>query len=143
MGGEGPSKPSRRPVKWSVPKKRGLIPDGLVQARLSNFVVQFPNLGRVGSCNIIGAQKTFKTASFQLENLEYCNIFWGGGRLSKTMKLAAGQLNYQSINFYLKITRSVPYILLSLNLLNHSTVNKQSNKDAKEHLNIFCKDRAE
>jgi hypothetical protein len=38
-GGEGLSKPSRRPVNWSVPRRRGLIPDGLVQARLSNFVV--------------------------------------------------------------------------------------------------------
>ena len=73
VDGEGPRKPSRTPVKWSVPKKRGLIPDGLVQARLSNFVVQFPNLGRVGRCNNIRAKKTLKTASCQLEILESLN----------------------------------------------------------------------
>ena len=38
-------------MNWRVPKKRGLIPDGMVQARLSNFVVKFPNLGMVGRCN--------------------------------------------------------------------------------------------
>ena len=69
-GGEGPSKPSRRPVNWSVPRRRGLIPDGLVQARLSNFVVKFPNLGRVGSCNNNTSVGAKKTASCQLEKVE-------------------------------------------------------------------------
>ena len=69
-GGEGLSKPSRRPVNWSVPRRRGLIPDGLVQARLSNFVVKFPNLGRVGSCNNNTSVGAKKTASCQLEKLE-------------------------------------------------------------------------
>jgi hypothetical protein len=69
-GGEGPSKPSRRPVNWSVPRKRGLIPDGLVQARLSNFVVKFPNLGRLGSYKNNSAVGAKKTASCQLENLK-------------------------------------------------------------------------
>ena len=35
----------KRRVRWKVPKKRrGVIPDGMVQSRLLNFVEQFPNL---------------------------------------------------------------------------------------------------
>ena len=54
---DGQSKPGRRqPVPWRVTKRRGIVPDGLVQTRLSNFVKAFPNLGRGdGSTNrIIG-----------------------------------------------------------------------------------------
>ena len=44
--GEGAAKASIRRVQWKVPKRRrGVIPDGMVQSRLSNFVGQFPNLG--------------------------------------------------------------------------------------------------
>ena len=45
--GDGQNKPgSRQPVPWRVAKRRGIVPDGLVQTRLSNFVKAFPNLGR-------------------------------------------------------------------------------------------------
>jgi hypothetical protein len=48
---------------------KGDILDGMVRARLSNFVVRFPNLGMVGSGiknNIVG-DNLKKTASCQLE----------------------------------------------------------------------------
>ena len=36
----------RRRALWKVPKRRrGVIPDGMVQSRLNNFVDKFPNLG--------------------------------------------------------------------------------------------------
>ena len=44
--GEGAAKAGIRRVQWKVPKRRrGVIPDGMVQSRLNNFVGQFPNLG--------------------------------------------------------------------------------------------------
>ena len=67
--GKGSRKPSRKPVNWRVPKKKGLIPDGMVQPRLSNFVVRFLNLGMVGggNMNIIFGDSFEKTASCQIE----------------------------------------------------------------------------
>ena len=37
---------SRRLVPWRVPKRRGIVPDGMVQSRLTSLVEKFPNLGR-------------------------------------------------------------------------------------------------
>ena len=67
VDGEESRQPSRKPVNWRVPKRRGLIPDGMVQAQLSNFVVRFPNLGVVGGCKQTGIVGDIKTASCQLE----------------------------------------------------------------------------
>ena len=41
-------KSGRKPAKWMVPKKRGIVPDGMVQTRLLSFVGKFPNLGVQG-----------------------------------------------------------------------------------------------
>ena len=42
---------SRPPAQWKLVKKRGIVPDGLVQARLDNFVRAFPNLTKNVSTN--------------------------------------------------------------------------------------------
>ena len=42
---------SRPPVQWKLVKKRGIVPDGLVQVRLDNFVRAFPNLTKNVSTN--------------------------------------------------------------------------------------------
>ena len=42
---------SRPPAQWKLVKKRGIVPDGLVQARLENFVRAFPNLTKNVSTN--------------------------------------------------------------------------------------------
>ena len=59
-------KPGKRPVKWVVPRRRrGIIPDGMVQSRLKNFVRTFPNLGVSGGCKISGENDRVRTASCQ------------------------------------------------------------------------------
>ena len=35
-----------KPKDWKIVKKRGIIPDGLVQAKLKSFIIKFPNLER-------------------------------------------------------------------------------------------------
>jgi hypothetical protein len=35
-----------KPKDWKIVKKRGIIPDGLVQAKLKSFFIKFPNLER-------------------------------------------------------------------------------------------------
>ena len=43
--GQEQVKSGRKPVKWVVPRRRGIVPDRMVQTRLLNFDVKFPNLG--------------------------------------------------------------------------------------------------
>ena len=37
---------STKPRDWKLVKKRGIIPDGLVQSKLKSFILKFPNLER-------------------------------------------------------------------------------------------------
>ena len=46
--GREQGKTGRKPVKWVLPRRRGIVLGGMVQTRLSNFVEKFPNLGLVG-----------------------------------------------------------------------------------------------
>jgi hypothetical protein len=39
--------PSRRPSDWKLVRRRGVVPDGLVQSKLAAFVIKFPNLQTV------------------------------------------------------------------------------------------------
>ena len=50
----GRSRPRR---DFSIVKKRGIIPDGLVQRRLDSFVIAFPNLRREGGTALDGADR--------------------------------------------------------------------------------------
>jgi hypothetical protein len=52
--GQEQVKSGRKPVKWVVLRRRGIVPDGMVQTRHQNFAVKFPNLGMMGSCNQTG-----------------------------------------------------------------------------------------
>ena len=40
------SSTSVKPKDWKLVKKRGIIPDGLVQSKLKSFISKFPNLER-------------------------------------------------------------------------------------------------
>ena len=86
----------------------------MVQARLSNFVVQFLNLGMVGRCNkniVVGAKKT---ASCQLE-------FSGGKRKrDETLNIKEGGISTLYI-----------FKILTCKSLNCQQL---SNKDVKEHI---------
>ena len=63
--GGGAGQASQGQVRWKVPRRRrGVVPDGIVQTRLSNFVVKFPNLGVRGCNSNVGETQT-KTASCQ------------------------------------------------------------------------------
>ena len=57
---------------------RGIVPDGMVQTQLLNFVVKFPNLGLVGGGNKTGESIIVKTASCQSENNSSNNTNSGG-----------------------------------------------------------------
>ena len=46
------SSPSVKPKNWKMVKKRGIIPDGLVQSKLKSFITKFPNLERGVKRNI-------------------------------------------------------------------------------------------
>ena len=46
------SSPSVKPKNWKLVKKRGIIPDGLVQSKLKSFITKFPNLERGVKRNI-------------------------------------------------------------------------------------------
>ena len=35
-----------KPKDWKLVRKRGIIPDGLVQSKLKSFYLKFPNLER-------------------------------------------------------------------------------------------------
>ena len=65
----------KRRVRWKVPKKRrGVIPDGMVQSRLLNFGEQFPNLGVRGGGESMkidsGAKKRLREIGLMNGNLE-------------------------------------------------------------------------
>ena len=61
-----------------------MIPNGIVQSRLTNFVTKFPNLGmRVGGCNESEGEKNIITASCQILNTESRK----GGRITETKDL--------------------------------------------------------
>ena len=76
--GQEQVKSGRKPVKWVVPRRRGIVPDGMVQTRLQNFVVKFPNLGMVGGCNQTGENSKVRTTSCQSDRLN--NITDLGGK---------------------------------------------------------------
>ena len=62
----------KRRVQWKVPKRRrGVIPDGMVQSRLINFVEQFPNLG------VRGGGESLKIASGSKKRLRESGSFTG------------------------------------------------------------------
>ena len=81
---EEPVKQASRPVKWKVVRrKRGVIPDGLVQTQIQNFIVKFSNLGQ-GECNDNIVTNNINkinnlTASCQ-EGFDNDNYYLGGKR---------------------------------------------------------------
>ena len=54
-----------KPAKWMVPKRRGIVPDVMVQTRLLSFVGKYPNLGVMGGGNNNVSGESFK--SFELK----------------------------------------------------------------------------
>ena len=44
-----------KPKDWRLVRKRGIIPDGLVQGKLKSFILKFPNLERGRKCNNDGS----------------------------------------------------------------------------------------
>ena len=78
----GAVKPSRRSVGWVVPRRRrGIVPDGIVQSRLQNFVRIFPNLGVSGGCKKSGESNKLITASCQSgSGVDYITTNSGGKR---------------------------------------------------------------
>ena len=78
----GAVKPSRRSVGWVVPRRRrGIVPDGIVQSRLQNFVRIFANLGVSGGCKKSGESNKLITASCQSgSGVDYITTNSGGKR---------------------------------------------------------------
>jgi hypothetical protein len=82
----------KKPAPWRLVKKRGIIPDGLVQARLDMFVKSFPNLrGGGGSSNNNKSAGLFSTndneglvAPARKRKLEESFVQTGGRKSFKT-----------------------------------------------------------
>ena len=86
--GEGAAQAGIRRVQWKVPKRRrGVIPDGMVQSRLNNFVGQFPNLGVRGGGEKVkiasGGKKRLRESGKLPGNLETMD---SGGSPAKVFK---------------------------------------------------------
>ena len=128
---------SRYKQQNRVPKRMGLIPDGMVQAQLSNFVVRFPNLGVVGGCKQKSIVCDIKTESCQLD-LSGGKRNGGLTKISKTEKQATSQVNYRNFHFYLETKQNSTTKLVKFSTLSHSSIRSGSTSIAKEY-NYYIK----
>ena len=82
----------KRRVQWKVPKRRrGVIPDDMVQSRLINVVEQFPNLG------VRGGGENMKIASGSKKRLRESGSFSGNLGTTESGGSPAKVLRYRRL----------------------------------------------